>query len=209
MSRPDPVSQPDDQPQQAQPPPHFRAVDPATFEYADVERDGKLYSVKLRPACRVQTPAVALTAALVDDDGDPLPFASLAVSGHFAAFVRKVEAAVLDACLANKAAWFRKDLDDDVLRAGFKSFLRPNGTLKLKVPEDVAVFDADKTLVAPGDVPAGTQVRAIIELAKVSFGKTEFGAMWRLVQVRALATPQCLIEDDAGDVPASDDDDFM
>lgn len=188
-------------------PQHYRAAR-VDLAFCPIEREGKLYVVKLKDRVVVQTPVMTLTTPLVDGDGDPLPFATLAAPGPFGAFVRRVEGLVLDACLANKADWFRKDLDDDALRAGFKSFLRPNGTLKVKVPEDAAVFDADKRPIAPGDLGAGTQVRAILELSRVSFGKTEFGAMWRLVQARAVATPQCLIEDTQDDLDL-DDVDFL
>lgn len=176
--------------------------------FEPMEREGKLYVVRLRPKILVQTPPLALTSSLVDDDGEPLTFAHLAPAGQFAAFLRRAEAAVLDACLAHKHDWFRKDFEDDALRSGFKTFLRPNGTIKVKVPEDVAVFDVAKRPIPPGDAPAGSQVRCILELAKISFGKTEFGAAWKLVQVRSIAQPRCLI-DDTADEASSDDDDFL
>ncbi len=201
------ASKPDKPKAAADHPQFYRAAEVA-MDYLPIEREGKLYIVKLKDKLVVQTPVLTLTTPLVDDEGDPLPFATLAVPSQFGAFARRVEALVLEACVANKADWFRKDLDDDALRAGFKTFLRPNGTLKIKVPEDAAVFDADKRPIAPGDVTAGTQVRAIIELSRISFGKTEFGAMWRLVQARAVATPECLIEDVADDVDP-DDVDFL
>lgn len=197
-----------DKPKAAADHPQFYRAAEVAMDFLPIEREGKLYIVKLKDKLVVQTPVLTLTTPLVDDEGDPLPFATLAVPSQFGAFARRVEALVLDACVANKAEWFRKDLDDDALRTGFKTFLRPNGTLKIKVPEDAAVFDADKRPIAPGDVAAGTQVRAIIELSRISFGKTEFGAMWRLVQARAVATPECLIEDVADDVDP-DDVDFL
>lgn len=189
-------------------PVHYKAVDLGTLEFGAMERDGKLYSVRLQPKAVIQTPLVKLTSPLVDSDGELLTFAHVAPPPAFVSFFRRAEAAILDACLANKLEWFKKDLDDDVLRTGFKSFLKPNGTIKLKVPEDVAAFDAARTPVAPGDVAPGTQVRCILELAKISFGKTEFGASWKLVQIQAAATPPCLI-DDSVDAPEDDDDDFL
>lgn len=187
---------------------NFKAARLDDLEFDPIEREAKLYIVKLRPKLLVQTPPMTLTSALVDDDGEPLPFVTLAPPAQFAGFLHRTEAAVQAACLANKAEWFRKELDDDALRAGFKSFLRPNGTFKVKVPDEAVVFDAAKKAVAPGDVAPGAQVRAIIELSKISFGKTEFGAMWKLVQVREMAVPECLI-DDGNDSSSEDDDDFL
>lgn len=187
----------------------FKGVCLDSLAFDPVEREGKLYVVKLRPKIVVVTPPMTLASSLVDADGEPLPFASLAPPAQLAAFLRRVEAAALDACIANKAEWFRKDLDDDALRAGFKSFLRANGTFKVKVPDEVAAFDASKKPVAPGDVAAGAQVRGILELAKLSFGKTEFGAMWKLVQLREMSVPECLIDDTGDDDESEDDDDFL
>lgn len=185
----------------------FKGVCLDSLAFDPVEREGKLYVVKLRPKMVVVTPPMTLASSLVDGDGEPLPFASLAPPAQLASFLRRVESAALAACLANKADWFRKDLDDDALRAGFKSFLRANGTLKVKVPDDLAAFDASKKPVAPGDVSPGAQVRGILELAKISFGKTEFGAMWKLVQLREMSVPECLIDD--ADENSEDDDDFL
>lgn len=189
--------------------PSYKSVAVPEFGYAPVEREGKLYVVRLAEKLTVQTPPMTLTSQLVDADGEALPFATFVAPAHLAAFLKKVEAAVLSACLQHKAEWFKKELDDDALRSGFKSFLRANGTFKVKVPEDCVVFDSAKAPIAPGDVPTGTQVRAVLELAKISFGKTEFGAMWRLVQARTVATPECLIDDTTDDAADDDDIDFL
>jgi hypothetical protein len=188
---------------------NFKALCLDSLAFDPIEREGKLYVVKLRPKLVVVTPPMALASSLVDADGEALPFASLGPSAQFGGFLRRVEAAVLAACIANKADWFRKDLDDDALRSGFKTFLRANGTVKVKVPDEVAAFDASAGAVVPGDIAAGAQVRAILELAKISFGKTEFGAMWKLVQIREVTVPRCLIDDTGDDAAGSDDDDFL
>ena len=192
-------------------PPHpvfYKSENPDALQFEDQrERDGKVYAVRLKRRLLIQTPAVALATALVDADGEVMPFSHLAPVGHFAAFLHRTEAAVLAACLANKDTWFRGAVEDDALRAKFRTFFRPNGTVRVKVPEDVEVFDAAKSPAAPGDVPAGAQVRCILELAKISFGKSEFGASWKIVQVQALPLPRCLITDDA-EGECSEDDDF-
>jgi hypothetical protein len=187
---------------------NFKALCLDSLAFDPIEREGKLYVVKLQPKITIVTPPMTLASSLVDEDGEALPFASLAPSAQFGGFLRRVEAAVLAACIAHKAEWFRRDLDDDALRSGFKTFLRPNGTVKVKVPDEVAAFDASAGAVVPGDIAAGAQVRGVLELAKISFGKTEFGAMWKLVQVREVTVPRCLI-DDTGDELSDDDDDFL
>jgi hypothetical protein len=189
-------------------PVHYKTVDPSALAFGAMEREGKLYTVRLQSPLVVQTPPVKLTSSLVDDDGETIGFAYITPSPALAAFLRKAEDAILDACLANKREWFKKDLDDDALRAGFKSFFRPSGTFRVKVPDDVAVFDTDRNPVEPAAAGGGCQVRCILELVKISFGKTEFGAAWKMTQVQTVATPRCLIREEA-EGATEDDDDFV
>lgn len=161
-----------------------------------MERDGKLYVVPLDPPLVVQTPAVTLATAAFDGDGEPLAFAHIAPPRDLQAWLRGAEAAVLETSIRNKKDWFRKALDDDAIRASFKSFFRDDDKFKVKVPASVAAFEADcKTPAQPAEVlHAGARVRCVLELSRVCFGRTEFGAQWRLVQVAACAAPVCLID---------------
>ena len=183
----------------------FRKVDPSALAYGAMIKDisARLYIVPLEPGVTIQTTPVTLATSLEDAQ---VPFVYLTPDASLAAFFRAIEASVADACIAHKADWFAiaKTLEDDVLRRGFKSFFGPSG-FKVKVPEDVACFGADKRPVGREDVPAGTVVRAVLELTRVCFGRHEYGATWTLVQLQVVPT-QCLIDDEPVDdsVPADE-----
>ena len=172
----------------------YRSVDLTTLSFEPVAKQGKLYVANLSPALSVLTPPVELATPLDSD----APFAYVRPAGDFARFLHDVEAFVLDQCLKRKSEWFRKDLDDDALRNNFKSFFR-EGEFKVKVAGEVAAFGIKKEPIGPEDVRVGQQVRCVLELERVCFGRQEFGAMWRLVQVREVEVPACMIDDAAED----------
>lgn len=178
-------------------PAYYTTVDVGTLEFEAPAKQGRLYVAPLSPPLLVLTPPVELASALDGADG---PFAYLRPTGRFAAWLRDVEARVLDACVARKAEWLRKDVDDDALRHNFKSFFGEGGELKVRVqPGEVGVFDAEGAPAGAEEAGAGTRVRAVLELARVCFGRQEFGAMWRLTQARVTPVPPCLIADDDTD----------
>lgn len=184
-------------------PVHFSAVDVADAlrEFSDLEKSGGVYVARLPTPLEVVTPPLTLLSPLLDEDGGEAGHALLKLSPEFEAFAEEVERRVLEACLANKDTWFRRRLDDDALRASFKQLCK-GGTLKVKLRPGAAVFDACGEPVAPGDVDAGARMKCLLELTKVCFGKTEFGAMWSLAQARLApppaSAPKCLIGDDDG-----------
>lgn len=204
---------------------------PVLYTRADVERalssfeplakEGGVYVARLHEPLLIQTPPLTLVAPLDDDeDGTPARHAHLALPPKFARFVQRVEATVLDAGLANKAAWFRRPLEDDALRASFKPFLKED-ILRVRLPRDVLVFDAGGQLVERSSVGPGTPVRCLLSMSTLCFGRTEFGAMWSLVQAQTLppppappSPPRCLIDPlatdeeihaEAGEVEAAGD----
>lgn len=179
---------------------YFDAVDLGALQFAPIAKQGKLYVVNLETPLVVTTPPLTLAASLSDDTD----FALLQPTGAFEAFLKRVETWVLDACLAHKAEWFRKDVDDDALRHNFKSFFR-EGQYRVKAA-DVAVFDASRAPAAPELVCEGTHVRAVLELTRICFGRQEFGAMWRLVQARAVEVPPCLIGEEDDNADGADED---
>ena len=173
---------------------YYSAVDLAALDFDPMTKEGKLYVAALSPPLVVQTPPVALASALAEDEA--APFAYLAPTGGFARFLRDAEARILDRCVEHKAAWFRKDIDDEALRHNFKSFFR-DSDFKVKVTGELVVFDADKNLVGREEAVEGRHARCILELVRVCFGRQEFGAMWRLVQAQLVEAPACLIDDAA------------
>ena len=188
-------------------PVHFTRVDPSSLAFQPMRRDATKYVVPLARELLVVTPPLGVSP-LVDEDGEPAGVVWLrATAGPFADFARAVEASVLDSVIANKREWLRKDVPDDSLRTSFKSFLGPEG-LRVKGGADVAAFGADRSLTDLSLV-RGPRVRAVLSLRAVTFGKTEFGCLWRLVQVIDAPEPACLFQDDPDDADPDDDDDFV
>jgi hypothetical protein len=174
----------------------FRSVSlPDDLQFGAMEREGKSYVVRLLAPLVVLTPPVALNAPLTGPDDEPAPFSWVAPTGQFGEFLRGVEGAMLEACIANKGAWLRKVMDDDSLRASFKSMFSDNG-FKVKLPADLAVFDSTGALMDPAEVQAGAVVKGILVLKQLVFGRTEFGAVWRMTQARVVPQPKCLIADE-------------
>lgn len=198
-------------------PHYYSKVDPAAAAsgFEDVRKVGSLYAAPLRTPLVVQTPALTLVSPLRDEDGAPVTTAHLKLPRGFDAFASDVESAVLAAALENKEAWFRRPLDDDVIRASFKAFAK-GGTLKVRWPRDAPVFDEDGALTdadAADAVQPGARVRCLLELSRVTFGRTEFGAKWTVLQARAAPGKQAVtcaidpsVEDPEPAEPAGDDD---
>lgn len=179
----------------------YRTVDLASVEFEPVAKLNKLYVANLATPLTVLTPPVQLTTPIESDAA----FAYIRPTGEFAQFLRDTEAHLLAQSIENKAAWFRKEVDDDALRHNFKSFFRDD-EFKVKVDEQLAVFDAHKQPVGAEDLEAGVFARCVLELTRVCFGRQEFGAMWRLVQARVTSVPPCLIEDEAAEETEEEED---
>ena len=193
-------------------PRHFSAVSPDEIgpdAFLPIEKAGGLYVARLATPLVVQTPPMVLVSALDDEHGTPLSRAHVEPTPAFEAFARDVEKRVLDAALVNKQAWFRRPLEDQSLRASLKRFCTEGVALQVRVPADVELFDAEGAPIARdhADVqPGARQLRLILRLSEVCFGKNEFGALWTLVQARACPpkkTPLCLIDPHA-DEPEPD-----
>ncbi len=178
---------------------YYTSVDLAAQAFEPLAKQNKLYVANLAPPLAVVTPPVQLASSL--DAADD--FAYLRPVGAFADWLQRAEAWVLDACIANKDAWFRKDVDDDALRHNFKSFFRDD-TCKVR-SAGVAVFGVDGAPAGIEEAVEGCHVRCVLELARVCFGRQEFGAMWRLVQARLVDVPACMIADVDEDADADDD----
>lgn len=179
------------------------AVELGPDAFEGVQKTGNAYSARLRHPVLVQTPAVVLLSSL--DDAD-VGHAHLKVSSspRFVQFVERVEEALLATSLQSKDAWFRHEVHDDVLRASFRSFYKA-GALRVRVPQDALVFDEEGRVAGRDAVLTGSTLRCLLELSKVTFGRTEYGAMWSLVQAQVVpppppppppAAPKCLIDPD-------------
>lgn len=182
---------------------YYLSVDLTALDVGPSAKEHKVYVAPLDPPLAVQTPPVTLASSL--EDGQT--FALLETSGAFLAFVRAAEAAVLDRVVEKRAELLRRDVDPDSLRANFKSFVTDAGVLRVKVADDLAVYDASQQVVGREEAAEGARVRCVLELARVCFGRAEFGAVWRLTQVQRVAASPCLItpEPEQPDDPAEAD----
>lgn len=182
--------------------------------FLPAERSGGLHVARLKAPLLVQSPTVTLASPLWEDDCDgepgPPPHAHLAVPEAFAGFAGDVENAALAAALAHKDAWFKGRVDERTIVAAFKPMLKPaTGHLKVALgAEGAEVFDPAGALLHPGALAVGDRVRCILRLDGIVFGRTEFGAMWTLVQAQARPAappppppPTCLLSAEDDDEP--------
>jgi hypothetical protein len=179
---------------------YFRTLDPiAALRDAatDVVKQGSVYAAALEPELVVASSPVTLMTPL--NQTDLGGWAYIAPEEGFAKWLASVEGAVAD--LAVDRAWFKGP--DEAVRSALKTFFKVNGTFKVRVPDDLACFDAAGAVIDVSDVPAGATARVVLELPRVTFGRREYGAAWRIKQVRLYEAPVCLIRDD---IPDDDDD---
>lgn len=171
----------------------YRKLDIRTaFSFDEtLERDGSVY------VSRLSTPVIISTnpVQLRDDITDDSRFALLQIDDSLISFFKEVEERVVQECLKNKAinVWFREDILDEDIISRAKSFLTDN-LIKVKLGENVECFDRCKNPVdAP---PQGSTVRVVLEASRITFGRTEFGLIWTLRQMK-LVEP-CLLDDECG-----------
>lgn len=163
--------------------------------FLPMEKIDGLYVVPFAFPIRVQTPALKLSEDLVLDSRATTT-ATFETSGSFRRFAQKTESAVLEAAIANKRKWFKKDMSESALQHSFKTFLTDK-KLRVKVDEDVELFDrrGRPVHVEDGVLKKGSEVRCILELSAVFFGRKEFGSMWGVLQVQlAEGIKKCLFD---------------
>jgi hypothetical protein len=194
----------------------YRNVDLSKVTYGQMIKDtsARLYVVPVDPEIVIQTTPMTLVTGLEDPD---VSFAYVQPDARLEAFFKDAEKTIADACIEHKNEWFAvaKNLEDDALRRGFKSFFSDNQGFKVKVSPDVPCFDASKNPVGREDIPAGTVIRAICELSRVCFGRHEYGSTWKILQLQVVPTV-CLIKDEevtadeeSGNHSDSDVDEFL
>ena len=164
--------------------PFYAKISPH-IQFESMRKVGTVYFVPFSKPVRVQTPVLKL----VEFDSS----AAFKVPRAFAAFVANFEEHLFRAAVANKKLWFKKDLSEESLRASFKTFLA-GCTFRAKVGDDVAAFDDEGDHMDPAEIRLPTGVRCILELDGICFGRTEFGGMWSISQLRATEARKCLID---------------
>ena len=168
----------------------------ALFDTA-LQRDDGVYAtiVSTRsPPLVVHTPTLTLATPLAEND-ETADFANLRLKPCAATFFKDVENAVLALAIERKGTWFREDIPDEVITQSLRSFLNEEErVLRVRVSDEIAAYTTDKAKV---DLPPrGTKVRAVLELSRITFSKTQFGAVWNLKQVRLAEESTYLFDED-------------
>lgn len=161
---------------------------------SSLTRDGGVYVSALSSPLLVQTPAVTISSDLLEND-EQVTFAHLKLKTPLLAIFRDIEHEILQRALAQRNTWFREDISDETIQQSFKSFIQlDDRTLRVRLADDLRAFDARKTPIAlPGK---GTRVKAVLELGRITFSKTQFGAVWNLKQVRLVEDSKYLFDEE-------------
>ena len=158
----------------------------------ELVRDGGVYVSTRTPSLIAQSPPVLLQTELVEGDTE---FATLRVTPSASTFFNQIEEKLVDLAISRKAVWFREGISDDLIRASLKSFVAPEErTVRVRVADGLQAFDTTKNVV-PLPAP-GTRIKAVIELGRITFSKTQFGAVWTLKQVKVVEDSKYLFEED-------------
>ena len=128
---------------------------------------------------------------------------------------------LIDAAHANSVAWFGKQKSRELLEDTYRKLTKVDASgkyapmLKAKIvmlgdKPNVQIFDTDKSPIGIEDVPRGSSVKVIAEIASVwQVGAgTLWGVTWRAVQILVVEKPNKLSEFafvDDGDEKTSDD----
>lgn len=168
-----------------------------------------------------------------------LSFRDMDTNENLATFFNKInelDEHLLDAAVDNSVAWFGKQKSRELLEDTYRKLTKkdPSGkyapVMKFKIPivngkPNVQIFDVDKTPIGVDDVPKGSMVKVIAEVASIWFigAGVNWGVTWRVVQLMVVSKPARLDEfafvaedgDDIGESPVpkeplivSDEDDI-
>lgn len=157
-------------------------------EFRSMRKTAGVYHVPFDSPLRIQTPVLKFEYI---DQG----VATFQVPSEFYDFMERVEEFAFREAVEHRKLWFKKDLSEDELRSGFKSFIREGSVVDVKLGDDFATFDERGSQT---ELDPGSRTRCIFELTGLCFGRTEFGCMWTLVQAQSTASPKCLINPSVG-----------
>lgn len=190
--------------------PHISSsFDAIAFE--NVKKDERTYSVKFSEPLTIQTKRSTVASG---DFSSPLVRVDL--DDETAQILRAFEVFIKDETKKRKSEWFKKAISDAYLDSSFKTYFKdgdaaPNRTA-LKVADDFALFDAEGNALADAASPGGDDYVFLLEATQITFGKTEYGCLWKARQAVSLPPPpktRCLIQvtDDEATAPGAADDD--
>jgi hypothetical protein len=115
--------------------------------------------------------------------------------------INELDTHLIDTAYTNSVAWFGKQKSRELLEDTYRKLTKqdPSGkyapVMKVKIPilngkPNVQVFDTDKSSISIDDVPRGSTVKVIAEVASVFFvGSTLWGITWRALQILVVEKP--------------------
>lgn len=160
-------------------------------------RDGNVYISRRDTPFLVHTPPLRLAGPLATADGETEDFVLLKPKAAALELFKTVEAQAMAMAFENKSTWFREDISDETIMASFKSFVDgENGVIRVRVSESLVMYDAAKNLIEGSHPVQGARVKAVLELARITFGKTQFGLVWTLRQIKVADVPATYLFDD-------------
>ena len=188
---------------------YFKTLDVSSIAFEPLRKDGRIYAAPLKNGpIRIQTPPVLIKSTV---EG----VAWLAPTGPFQKFLSDVEAHLQHKAREDAVSW---GLQEDQVATSFKSFFRAeDGAFKVRMHPEFAAFSPEGELIEESEEFKDTTARLLVELDKLSIGKTEMGGLWRVIQLRVTSPPPpCLIDfdvevpdDDEEAAQENDDDEFV
>lgn len=177
--------------------------------FENVKKDERTYSVKFTEPLTIQTRRSTVAS------GDfSSPFVHVDLDAETAQVLRDFETFIKEETKRRKSEWFKKTISDAYLDSSFKTYFKDApARAAIKVADDFALFDAEGNALA--DPMTGDECVLLLEATQITFGKTEYGCLWKARQAVALPPlppkARCLIqvtddEADAGAAAARDDD---
>lgn len=149
-----------------------------------LDRDNMVYVSRLPEPLLVQTPIITLAGPLTNDENELVDMVDLKFKkAHVNAFLM-VEDHLKQCAKERKLEWFKNDeLLDEVIDTAYKSFVdQDRKTVRVRVDEQLSVFDSHKNKCEPPG--EGAKVKAVLELSRGTFTKTQFGTVWTLKQLK-------------------------
>lgn len=160
--------------------------DVTAIEFEDIRKEpnNRVYSVRFRQPIAIQTKrASTLRSDLLNETGETMPFAYFTLDAESEALLRSFETWVVAAAKENKSTWFKKDIDDAYLDTSFKSYFKSAGHFVVRIAEDVAAFTPKGEPLPLSEVAPEATAVLLLEASQITFGRTEFGCLWKLKQM--------------------------
>jgi hypothetical protein len=179
--------------------------DASSIQFGSVNAAGGKITVPFDKV-RIVTGTVVLKNALVDADGSVAPFAKLAFeSDADADAFGSFEEALIAAAKERREEWFGSvDVSDEHIEGSFKRFFS-DGILKARVTSQTFAFDSAGNSKDIAAFSSGEKAKVLISASVVRIGKSEFGAVWTVEQIRESKKLVCLIADEEESIVDDED----